>query len=235
MFKKSGTGSLGRNVTIHHYNHNQYEQKFALQNTKDGVTVIKSIYTLSPELNVGIDLLKQICNKTVNEVGDGTTTSAILTYKLFNNVYNLLKKDNNVNIYQVKEGIEAALKDVIEFLEKNKLVIKDKNELYNIAMISSNNNTEISQLISDMLWKYGKDCNVNIKKSMIDKMYVEENKGIVIERGYLTPALLDKNSITSFARRILKKFKSFLSTLISRFMTKVEELCWKHLLQWVSR
>ena len=25
-------------------------------------------------------------------------------------------------------------------------------------------------------------------------MYVEENEGIIIERGYLTPALLDKNS-----------------------------------------
>ena len=191
----SGTlGARGRNVTIHHYNHNQYEQKYALQNTKDGVTVIKSIYTLNPELNVGIDLLKQTCDKTVKEAGDGTTTTAILAYKLFNNVYNLLKNDNDVNIYQLKEGIETALKDIISFLDKNKVNINDKNELYNIAMISSNNNIEISKLVSDMLWKYGKDCNVNIKKSMMDKMYTEENKGIIIERGYLTPALLDKNS-----------------------------------------
>ena len=187
-------GPRGRNVTIHHYNHNQYEQKYAIQNTKDGVTVIRALHTTSPELNVGIDLLKQACDKTVKEVGDSTTTCTVLAYNLFEDVYNVLQTNQNVNIYKIKEGIEKCLNEVISMLNEYSMKVIDKLELRKIAMVASNNDEQVSKLIADILWKYGQDCNVTIKKSILNEMYVEENEGIIIERGYLTPALLDKNS-----------------------------------------
>lgn len=187
-------GPRGRNVTIHHYNHNQYEQKYAIQNTKDGVTVIRALHTTSPELNVGIDLLKQACDKTVKEVGDGTSGTVVLAYNLFEDIYNVLQTNQNVNIYKLKEGIEKCLNEVIGMLNEYSMRVLDKLELRKIAMISSNNDDQVSKLISDIIWKYGQDCNVTIKKSILNEMYVEENEGIIIERGYLTPALLDKNS-----------------------------------------
>ncbi len=187
-------GPRGRNVTIHHYNHNQYEQKYAIQNTKDGVTVIRALHTTSPELNVGIDLLKQACDKTVKEVGDSTTTCTVLAYNLFEDIYNVLQTNQNVNIYKIKEGIEKCLNEVISMLNEYSMKVIDKLELRKIAMVASNNDEQVSKLIADILWKYGQDCNVTIKKSILNEMYVEENEGIIIERGYLTPALLDKNS-----------------------------------------
>ena len=187
-------GPRGRNVTIHHYNHNQYEQKYAIQNTKDGVTVIRALHNTSPELNVGIDLLKQACDKTVKEVGDGTSGTVVLAYNLFEDIYNVLQTNQNVNIYKLKEGIEKCLNEVIGMLNEYSMRVLDKLELRKIAMISSNNDDQVSKLISDIIWKYGQDCNVTIKKSILNEMYVEENEGIIIERGYLTPALLDKNS-----------------------------------------
>ena len=187
-------GPRGRNVTIHHYNHNQYEQKYAIQNTKDGVTVIRALHTTSPELNVGIDLLKQACDKTVKEVGDGTSGTVVLAYNLFEDIYNVLQTNQNVNIYKLKEGIEKCLNEVIGMLNEYSMRVLDKLELRKIAMVASNNDEQVSKLIADILWKYGQDCNVTIKKSILNEMYVEENEGIIIERGYLTPALLDKNS-----------------------------------------
>ena len=187
-------GPRGRNVTIHHYNHHQYEQKYAIQNTKDGVTVIRALHTTRPEVNVGIDVLKQACDKTVKEVGDGTSGTVVLAYNLFEDIYNVLQTNQNVNIYKLKEGIEKCLNEVIGMLNEYSMRVLDKLELRKIAMISSNNDDQVSKLISDIIWKYGQDCNVTIKKSILNEMYVEENEGIIIERGYLTPALLDKNS-----------------------------------------
>lgn len=185
-------GGRGRNVTIHHYNHNQYEGNYAIQNTKDGVTVIKSLYTNIPEMNIGIDLVKQTCDKTVKEVGDGTTSNVIYIYELFKRAVEKLKGDKNV--YNVKKGIEIGLKEILEKLDDKRININDINELYNIAFISSNGDKEISKLISDIIWKYKYDCNINIKKSPIDKLFIEENNGMVVDRGYYIPSLLDKKS-----------------------------------------
>ena len=186
-------GGRGRNVTIHHYNHNQYEQKYAIQNTKDGVTVIKSLYTTSPELNIGIDLMKQVCDKTVKEAGDGTTSNVIFTYNIFRLVHHELKNGGrNVNIYKVKKGLEYALGEIISKLDFMKTEVKSKKDLYDIAMISSNGDGIISEIVSDIINDYGVDCNITIKRSPTNEMIVEKHEGIIVERGYYTPALLDK-------------------------------------------
>jgi chaperonin GroEL len=186
-------GGRGRNVTIHHYNHNQYEKSYAIQNTKDGVTVIKSLFTNIPEMNIGIDLMKQTCDKTVKNVGDGTTGTVVYTYHLFNEAFNRLR-NNNRNVYNVKKGIEIGLSEILKELDNNSIQIKNLDDLYNIAMISSNGDAEVSKLISDIIWKYKKDCNINIKRSPIDRLFIEENHGMVVDRGYYSPALLDKKS-----------------------------------------
>lgn len=185
-------GGRGRNVTIHHYNHNQYEQKYAIQNTKDGVTVIKSLYTDSPEMNIGIDLMKQTCDKTVKEVGDGTTNSVILTYNIFDKVVKEIENKHNINVYKVKKGMDYATQEVIDKLNYFKTNITTKEELYNIAMISSNSDSNISEIVSDIIDEYGVESNITIKRSPVDELKVEKHNGIVIDRGYYTPALLDK-------------------------------------------
>ena len=55
-------GSRGKNVTIQHYSHISETQKFNIQNTKDGVTVIKSLFSNDPEIQLGMDLMKQVCD-----------------------------------------------------------------------------------------------------------------------------------------------------------------------------
>ena len=185
-------GGRGRNVTIHHYNHNQLEQKYAIQNTKDGVTVIKSLYTTSPEMNIGIDLMKQTCDKTVKEVGDGTTNTVILTYNILDKVIEQLNNNNNANVYKIKKGMDYATQEVIDKLNYMKTNITTKEELYNIAMISSNSDGNVSEIVSDIIDEFGVDCNITIKRSPTNELIVEKHNGIILDRGYYTPALLDK-------------------------------------------
>ncbi len=64
-------GPKGRNVVIHQKNKNPFI-------TKDGVTVASHVTLEDPFENVGAQILKQVSQRTVEDCGDGTTTSTIL-------------------------------------------------------------------------------------------------------------------------------------------------------------
>jgi chaperonin GroEL len=53
--------------------------------TKDGVSVSNYIRLIDPIENMSAEILKQVSRKTVDDVGDGTTTSMVLTQSIINN------------------------------------------------------------------------------------------------------------------------------------------------------
>ena len=65
-------GPKGRNVILDQ----EYGQPHI---TKDGVSVAKEIELKDRYQNVGVNLIKSVASKTVNDVGDATTTSTVLT------------------------------------------------------------------------------------------------------------------------------------------------------------
>ena len=60
--------------------------------TKDGVTVARHAQVTGDEEEVGAMLIREAANKTVDEAGDGTTSTVILTKTL---CQELLKQLNN--------------------------------------------------------------------------------------------------------------------------------------------
>ena len=188
---KPTLGGNGSNVTIMPYVHNHYEQKYYVQNTKDGVTVIKSIYSSVPEMTIAIDLLKMTCNKTVEEVGDGTTTTVILEYHLYKRGLELLERNRSLNPHRLIRELEETLVKVLDYIDANSISINTEKELYNIAMISSNNDKQISSLLTPLIFEYGNNININIKENYGGETSVEKVDGILLGRGYLTDKLLD--------------------------------------------
>ena len=51
--------------------------------TKDGVTVAKSIEFEDWDLNLGASLVKEVAKRTMDEAGDGTTTSTLLAKEIY--------------------------------------------------------------------------------------------------------------------------------------------------------
>jgi len=68
----STLGPDGRTVIIKNYNGQYYV-------TKDGVSVLKSIGYRDSQKNIITDIIKEVAQKTVDEAGDGTTTSILFT------------------------------------------------------------------------------------------------------------------------------------------------------------
>lgn len=188
----STLGPSGRNVIIEQSMGNPIS-------TKDGVTVAKSIDLEDRVENIGAQLVKQASIKTGEQAGDGTTTSTLLAREIYKQGLKFMKK--GANAVDVKRGIDQAVKEVINYLEKESKEITDEEQLKQVATISANNDTEVGQLISTAMDKVGRDGVVTIEESRTGETYLETVEGMQFNRGYKSPYFVtDNNSMQAVLR-----------------------------------
>ena len=181
----STLGPNGRNVV--------YEENGMIVSTKDGVSVAKQIKDLEdPIENLGAQLVKQAAVKTADHAGDGTTTSTLLARELVNGGLTYL--NDGKNAVEIKRGIDASVKQVIETLKAGSEKITSEDQLQQIATISANNDPEVGKLISRAIEKVGKEGVVYIEESKTDETYLEVVEGIQFDRGYKSPYFVTNNN-----------------------------------------
>ena len=122
-------GPKGRNVII--------EQTYgAPKITKDGVTVAKAIEFKDPFENMGSQLVRQVCNKTNDLAGDGTTTSAVLVESIFGQGLKCIAQGTNP--IDMKRGMDVALDYVLTDILKQSRPVNSSDDVVNVATISAN-------------------------------------------------------------------------------------------------
>ena len=182
-------GPKGRNVIL--------QKSFGSPTvTKDGVTVAKEIDLEDVYENMGARMVREVASKTSDVAGDGTTTATVLAEAIFNE--GLKGVVAGVNPVQMKQGIERAVADITERLQKASIKIKDKSEMANVASIAANNDREIGELLSDAMSKVGKDGVITVDEGKSLKTEVEWVEGMQFDRGYLSPYFVtDPNTMTA--------------------------------------
>jgi chaperonin GroEL len=179
-------GPNGRNVVI-------VNDQGQVQSTKDGVTVAKSISLSDNVEEVGVKMVKQAAIKTADVAGDGTTTSTLLAREMVKAGLNHL--NNGANAVEIKRGIDAAVKQVVEALRTQiKEEISSEEQLEQIATISANNDPEVGKLISTALNKVGREGVVSIEESKSGETALEMVEGMQFERGYKSHYFVTNNS-----------------------------------------
>jgi chaperonin GroEL len=179
-------GPNGRNVVI-------VNEQGQVQSTKDGVTVAKSISLADNVEEVGVKMVKQAAIKTADNAGDGTTTSTLLAREMVKAGLNHL--NNGANAVEIKRGIDAAVKQVVEELRRNiKEEISSEEQLEQIATISANNDPEVGKLIATALNKVGREGVVSIEESKSGETALETVEGMQFERGYKSHYFVTNNS-----------------------------------------
>jgi len=171
-------GPKGRNVII--------EQPYgAPKITKDGVTVAKAIEFEDAFENMGAQLVKQVCNKTNDIAGDGTTTSAVLVSSIFQEGYKSVAQGTNP--IDMKRGIDRAVNTILESIDQQTRPVKGRDEIEQVATISANGDREIGKLIADAMEKVGKDGVITTQDGKTVNTELELVEGMSVDRGYLSP------------------------------------------------
>ena len=171
-------GPKGRNVIL--------QKSFGSPTvTKDGVTVAKEIDLEDVYENIGARMVREVASKTSDVAGDGTTTATVLAEAIFNE--GLRAVVSGVNPVQMKQGIEKAVGDISEKLQKMSIKVKDKSEMANVASIAANNDREIGELLANAMDKVGKDGVITVEEAKTLETSLEVVEGMQFDRGYLSP------------------------------------------------
>jgi len=157
--------------------------------THDGVTVAKAIDIADKDdetlgRSVGADLVRQAASKTNDVVGDGTTTSTVLTYRILKEANKLIAAGHNP--MDLKKDLDKASAQVLADIEKSVVKIAGrKDKIAEVATISAGD-SEIGKLIAEVIEAVGEDGTVTVEQSQtlgIDKEIVE---GFKIDKGYVS-------------------------------------------------
>ena len=214
-------GPKGRNVILDQ----EYGQPHI---TKDGVSVAREIELKDRYQNVGVKLIKSVASKTVNDVGDATTTSTVLTQAIVNE--GLKNVTSGANPMDLKRGIDIAVDRVVKFIKEISIPVDDK--ICQVATISANNDETIGELISEAVAKVSTEGIITIEEAKGTETYVQVNEGIQFNTGFLSPYFItdrDKSTCILEAPRVLlydskmASLKDFY-TVLEQIMTRKESI-----------
>ena len=146
--KSFGPGGAGTFVSVYP---NYY-------NTKDGFNIMKNIGWDVKLDQVISDMVMSVCNRMNFTVGDGTTTAVIATQSIYNNYMknknffsekHILPRDILKRLNFWKEKILKEIDESAVSIRSNDPNILKEN-IKKVVSISSNNNEEITKMISDL-------------------------------------------------------------------------------------
>jgi chaperonin GroEL len=175
---KATLGPKGRNVVI--------DKKFGSPTvTKDGVTVAKEIELEDPCENMGAQMVREVASKTGDVAGDGTTTATILAEAIYRE--GLKYVTSGANPIGIQRGIQKAVDAAVEHLAKIAKKVKDKEEIQQVATVSSNWDLATGAIIADAMDKVGKDGTITVEEAKSMETTLEIVEGMQFDKGYLSP------------------------------------------------
>jgi chaperonin GroEL len=174
---KTTLGPKGRNVAL--------DKKWGAPTiTHDGVTVAKEITLEDPFENMGAQLLKEAATKTNDVAGDGTTTATVLAQAIVTEGLKNLAAGANPML--LKQGIELAAEKVVESIRSSAIPVDGKQDIAHVASISAAD-SEIGDLIAEVMDKVGKDGVITVEESKGLAFETEYVEGMQFDRGYISP------------------------------------------------
>ena len=160
--------------------------------TKDGHTILKNIY-FNGTLEMSIrEVLEDLTSHVVKNVGDGTTSAILLSQLIYKRLASKCEPNkDNAEIYnwhlppaELERQLNELVKRASETIMSQTREIKTYEDIHKIALISTNNNEEMAELISGIYMENGTDVYIDVKRSMDSQDYIKIFDGMTLDAGY---------------------------------------------------
>lgn len=170
-------GPAGRNVVL--------EKKFgAPQIINDGVSIAKEIELEDRLENAGAQLIREVCSRTNDNAGDGTTTAAVLAQAMVKE--GLRNVAAGANPMVLRRGIHKAAEMAVAEIKRIAKPVEGKVEITQVATISAGNDEETGKIIADAMEKVGKDGVITVEESKSLTTELEVVEGMQFDKGYVS-------------------------------------------------
>ena len=167
------------------------KEKDIARYTKDGHTILQEIMFTGPIEFTMKQNLVDITRRIVTTVGDGTTSAVILAYEIFKNLCEA-SKHFDISDKQLIADFSNAVNEAIKIIESNRIETT-VDDIHKIAMISTDNNEYIANLITDIYKQYGMDVFIDVGVSGGTETLTREHDGFTIPSGYGDVALINNS------------------------------------------
>lgn len=182
-------GPLGSNTMIVSGNN---KQTILSNYSKDGLKVLKHIIFSEP-LEMAIQSeIENIARFVERKVGDGTTSSIILSSEIFDGL-SKIEKEFTVPPRKLIKLFDRCVKDLQEEIRSRGREIT-LDDIYKICMISTNGNESISKVIENLYMQFGFDVQIDVGISNDSDSKVKIYDGATIDEGYLDDCYINRMS-----------------------------------------
>ena len=157
--------------------------------SKDGLKVLSNIINSGPIEASIVDELVEITRAVEKEVGDGTTSTVILSSLIFDKLMYIEKKYNVPPFTLCR-----TFQDIVDRIKDNIISHKEEctlDDIYNISMISTNGDKEVSQNIKDIYEKYGMGVELSVGISNNQNSLLKVYDGLTITEGMSDPVFIN--------------------------------------------
>lgn len=202
-------GPKGRNVII------QSKGKMPFV-TKDGVTVAAHVHLEDPFENAGAQVLKQVSQRTVEDCGDGTTTSTVLAGAIITKSQKYITAGSNPT--DLRRGMDKAVNSIVQNLKEMAKPIQTIEDIQNIATISANGDRQVGALIANAIDKAGVDGAVSIEEGRSQETTLNIVEGFQFDAGYISPQFINDE------RKGSMRYENALILVTDEDVSNVEDL-----------
>jgi chaperonin GroEL len=129
--------------------------------TKDGVSVAREVTLEDPHMDLGCEIVKKACEEQLKKVGDGTTTTAVLTKAIF---YEGSAVIDGVNPHLFNKELNYFCDKIVAHLKSRKKDCKTEEDLFAVAKIATNGDEKIAKLIAKAVFNSGEYGAIIVNK-----------------------------------------------------------------------
>ena len=157
--------------------------------SKDGLKVLSNLINSAPIEASIVEELVEITKAVEKEVGDGTTSTVILSSFIFKGL-RYIEHEHMIPPYKLmrlfKELVDKVKKEILDCGRECTL-----EDIYNIAMVSTNGNEDVARNIADIYEKYGMNVELTAGISNTTDSLVKIYDGLTITEGMSDPVFIN--------------------------------------------